>query len=116
MATATAQPPAISAHMSGPHTPVIPTPISPSGTITTLNPAFTWTKLTGAGYYQFQVFRGSALVYTIAFPAASCGTTANCTNTPPTALSYGTYAWKVHAYVGGAWQAFSAVKAFTVVH
>ncbi|MGV8026762.1 MAG: hypothetical protein AB2L18_09415 [Anaerolineaceae bacterium] len=89
-----------------------PTPISPSGTITDTTPTYTWSKISGATKYQYQLYKGSTLVYATTVSSSVCGTT-NCTATPTTVLSGGDYKWRVGSYVGS-WQAFSAYKTFTV--
>jgi hypothetical protein len=92
----------------------IPTAITPSGKITDTTPTYTWTKITGASQYQYQLYQGTTLVYTQTVAAGACGATANCVNTPTKVLTAGAYTWKVRVMIGGIWQAFSPVKAFTL--
>jgi len=93
----------------------LPIPKSPSGAITDTTPTFTWTKVSGATQYQFVVYKGTALKYTKTVASGACGAKAtNCSNTPTTVLSLGAHTWKVRAFVGGAWRAYSAAKAFSV--
>jgi hypothetical protein len=47
--------------------------------------------------------------------AGACGAVVGkCSNTPTNVLPAGAHTWKVRAFIGGAWKAFSAPKAFTV--
>ena len=93
--------------------PTVPTPNSPSGTITDRTPTFNWSKITGATNYQFEVRKGTTLVYTKTVTSAACGAT-TCSNTPTTLLAYAAHNWRVRAKVGGVWKAWSAYKNFTV--
>ena len=93
--------------------PVTPTQIAPSGTITDTTPTYTWSKISGATKYQYQLYKGSTLVYATTVTSSVCGTT-NCTSTPTTVLTTGDYYWRVGAYVGGAWKAFSSNLNFKV--
>jgi hypothetical protein len=92
----------------------IPTPISPGGLTPDTTPTFTWTKISGASQYQYQLFKGAALVYTQNIPANTCGSTTNCVNTPTSVLPLGYYHWKVRAMLAGAWQIYSAPQTFTL--
>jgi hypothetical protein len=91
----------------------VPTPISPSGTISDKTPTYTWTKVTGATQYRYQLVKGTTIVYTKIVSSSACGTS-TCSNTPTTTLSYAAYKWRVQAYVGGAWKTYSAYESFTV--
>ncbi|MFH2038504.1 MAG: family 16 glycoside hydrolase, partial [Chloroflexota bacterium] len=93
--------------------PVIPTPVTPSGTITDRTPTYKWTKISGATYYQYQLYRGTTLVYTKTVSSSVCGAT-TCSNTPTNILAYAAYKWRVKAKVGGIWKPYSAYKTFTV--
>ena len=93
--------------------PTVPTPNSPSGTITDRTPTFNWSKITGATNYQFEVRKGTTLVYTKTVTSAACGAT-TCSNTPTTLLAYAAHKWRVRAKVGGVWKAWSAFKNFSV--
>ncbi|MGE5249432.1 MAG: hypothetical protein ACM3QS_04385 [Bacteroidota bacterium] len=90
-----------------------PTPIAPSGTITDTTPTYKWTRLIGASQYRYQLLKGTTLVYTKIVGSTRCGTT-YCTSTPSTVLSAGSYKWRVQAYVGGVWRAYSVYKAFSL--
>ena len=92
----------------------VPTPISPSGTINDTTPTYTWSKISSATNYQFQVYKGSSYVYAYTVSASTyCGST-NCSVTPTPVLSAGSYQWRIRAYIGGTWQEFSSYKAFTL--
>jgi len=91
----------------------VPTPQSPSGTITDKTPTYRWTKVTGATQYRFQLIKGTTTVYTKTVSSSACGTT-TCTNTPANVLGYFAYKWKVQAQVAGVWSAYSPFKTFTV--
>jgi subtilisin family serine protease len=95
--------------------PTIPTPITPSGSITDTTPTFGWSRVTGATYYQFVLYKGAALYYAKTVAASTCGTTANCLNTPTSVLPLASYTWKVRAMIGGTWRAYSAGKTFAVI-
>jgi hypothetical protein len=92
---------------------LIPTPKSPSGTITDTTPTYKWTKVTVATQYRYELMKGIAVVYTKTVGSSACGA-ATCANTPTTVLSAGAYKWRVQAMVGGKWGAYSAYKAFSL--
>ncbi|MFH2040318.1 MAG: C39 family peptidase, partial [Chloroflexota bacterium] len=92
---------------------VIPTPLKPSGTITDRTPTYQWSKVSGATYYQYQLYRGTTLVYTKTVSSGACGAT-TCSNTPTNTLAYATHKWRVRAKVGGVWKAWSPYKYFRV--
>jgi hypothetical protein len=92
----------------------IPTPIKPSGSISDTTPTFSWSKIVGATQYQYQLYRGTTLVYIKAIASSACGSTAYCLNTPTTVLAHTAYTWRVRAMVGGVWKTFSASKTFKI--
>jgi len=92
---------------------VTPTTISPEGTITDTTPTYTWSKIDGATRYQYQLYQGSTRLYAYTVSSSVCGST-TCSGTPTTPLGRGDYTWRVGAYVGEAWQPFSASQAFSV--
>ncbi|MEI7844760.1 MAG: hypothetical protein WCK35_03050, partial [Chloroflexota bacterium] len=92
---------------------IIPTPLTPSGNTTDSTPTYTWTKITGATQYQMFVYKSGTQVATKIFSNTYCGTT-KCTYTPTTALTYGSYTWKIHAYIAG-WKSYSALKPFSII-
>jgi hypothetical protein len=86
----------------------------PSGTITTGNPAFTWTKPTGATKYALYVYT-TANVVKLASSAITptCGTS-TCSYTPTLNLTAGSYKWAVKAGNTFGWSAYSTWLNFTV--
>jgi fluoride ion exporter CrcB/FEX len=91
----------------------IPTAVLPTGTITDNTPSYLWTKVAGATYYRYYVYKGAALVYAKTVLANACTTA--CLNTPTTPLLYHVaYKWRVQALVGGVWGPFSAFKTFLI--
>ena len=94
----------------------VPTPLSPSGTISDTTPAFKWTKITGATQYQFAVYNGSTLAYPVKTVAPSACGTSTCLSTPAIALSYAAHSWRVRAYVSGAWKSYSAYQSFAITN
>jgi len=91
----------------------VPSQITPNGKITVSKPTFTWSKVASAAKYQFKVYQGSTLKYSVYAPSNMCGTNGFCSDTPSTALTTGTYKWEIQAYVGGAWKPFSTFMTFT---
>jgi hypothetical protein len=93
----------------------VPTPQSPSGTIYDTTPTYSWSMVTGATQYEFQLNNAatSALVYDKIADSTACSG-ATCTRTPGTVLPLANYKWRVRAYVGGAWKTWSAYKNFTI--
>jgi hypothetical protein len=90
---------------------LIPTLHSPKGIIIDTTPTFKWEKLNKATQYQYQLLKGTQVIYTKTVPAGACGTT-QCTNTPTTILGFGTYKWQVRALIGGKWKSYSATMVF----
>jgi hypothetical protein len=84
---------------------------APAGYITDTTPTYTWTKISGATQYQYQLMRGSTKVYEKTVGSTACKTI-TCSNTPSTVLELGSYKWRVMAKVGGKWQAYSSFKTF----
>lgn len=92
----------------------IPTPQSPTGTISDSTPTYKWTRIASATQYEFQLFRGTTLIYKKAVPASACPT-GPCSSTPATVLSDNSYRWNVRAKVGGVWKTTSAFKNFKLL-
>ena len=92
---------------------MVPTPMTPTGTILPTSPSYVWTKISGVTQYQVVVNKGAALVGTYTVAPTACGTT-TCTVKPTKVLPYAAYTWKVRTMLNGAWGAFSAAKTFTV--
>jgi len=93
--------------------PLIPTIRIPKGTITDRTPTYRWTKVNRATQYQFQLRKGTKLVYTKTVGTGACNTK-TCSNTPKTTLAYAGYKWRVRAKVGGVWKPYSKYKTFKV--
>lgn len=74
-------------------------------------PTYTWTKVTNASAYRFQLWRGKTIVYTKTTDSA-CGTI--CASTPSKVLEYKKFKWRVRAKVGGEWRPWSEFKKFNV--
>ena len=90
----------------------IPTPQLPSGDITDTTPTYKWTKLNRATQYRLQLMQGSTVIYAKIVAPTACA--ASCKYTPSKTLDYKTYQWQVQAMVDGGWDAYSALKTFTV--
>ena len=90
----------------------IPTQVSPIGTITDVTPTYTWSAVSNATQYMYQVVQGSTVIYTKTVSSSVCnGST--CSSTPSTQLGGGDYSWRVKSYVGS-WKNYSGWKAFKV--
>jgi len=91
----------------------VPTPQTPSDDITDSTPKYTWSKVTGATNYQFQLWKGTTFIYRYFLSSDACGST-TCSRTPTTNLGYYDYQWRVRAKLDGVWEPWSAYKTFTV--
>jgi len=67
----------------------------------------------GGTSYQFQLKKGTTVVYTKTVSSSACGTS-TCSSTPATILGYAAYKWRLRAKVGGVWGAWSSYKSFRV--
>lgn len=92
---------------------VIPTLKAPVGTIVTKKPTFTWTKVTSATNYQYQVWKGTTKFVDKTILSSACGTS-TCSQTPTITLGYDVFKWRARAKLAGVWKAWSAYKFFTV--
>jgi hypothetical protein len=97
--------------------PSAPTGVSPSGSISTLNPTYVWNAVTGAVTYEFLVqnLNGVLVDTTYTAAAANCGAgTGQCSVTPGTSLVDGTnYGWYVRAINASGTSAWSTGLSFT---
>jgi inhibitor of cysteine peptidase len=93
--------------------PTVPVLVSPGGVISDRTPTFKWSKVENAMQYRFEVYQGTTLKYRKTVSASVCGDV-NCQSTPTNILNYATYQWRAQAYVGDAWQEFSAYKSFKI--
>lgn len=92
----------------------IPIQKAPGATSWDTTPTFKWTQIPRAEKYQFQVFRGTSLLYTSSLLGTSCPMSP-CGRTPTNFLAPGYYNWKVRAMIDGTWKPYSPLKNFTVV-
>ena len=94
----------------------VPSPVgkAPSGTISDTTPTYTWTSVTGATSYNYQVLKAGQVIYNKTVGSAYCSGSL-CSHTGTKVLPYANYIWRVRAQVGGTWGAFSSNVAFTVV-
>lgn len=93
----------------------IPTPVSPSGSISDRSPQYAWTHIPGTTRYQLQLTKNGVQVYLKVFDAKTtvCNGT-RCTIRFFNQLSTGSYVWRVKAYYENAWQLYSPGRAFTI--
>jgi len=95
--------------------PTVPKPLLPSGTISDTTPIYKWSTVTGATQYSFSAYKGTTLIYSKTVASSACGSDPlSCYYQPTNVLSSGAYTWKVRAFVGGVWKAYSSSKSFTV--
>ncbi len=88
--------------------PPPPALVSPSGSVDTGTPTYTWNAISGVTEYQLQVFRGSVIHVNVWLNASSVCTGGTCAHTPSTALTPHDYQWKVrskNASGTGSWSA-----------
>jgi len=90
----------------------VPTPKKPSGMIFDRTPTYKWTKINNATAYQYQLWRGTTIIYTKTTGSA-CGATI-CARTPTNVLGYTDYKWRVRAKVGGVWRPWSGYLVFNI--
>jgi hypothetical protein len=89
--------------------PAAPTPLTPSGTITTGNPTFTWTRPAGVTKYALYVYT-NATPSVLKFASSAITPTCNastCSYTPTLNLTAGSYKWRVRAGNASGWSAYS---------
>jgi RHS repeat-associated protein len=81
--------------------PPPPTLISPTGTVysngTTVNPTYTWNKVTTATQYRLYVHNGTASVVDTWYNSSAICSGSTCSATPAAQLPAGTYTWKVQS-------------------
>ncbi|MGB8214119.1 MAG: hypothetical protein WCE68_11220 [Anaerolineales bacterium] len=92
---------------------VVPTPLSPSGSIDVTRPAFQWSKVSGASQYAYAVYQGNRLVSADSVYPYACGST-TCSASLPKDLASGEYSWRVKASEGSGWTEYSAPLGFRV--
>jgi hypothetical protein len=96
-------------------TPAVPTTVSPSGSIGSSNPTYTWNKVQGATfYYLTTVNSGSTtIVGEWVSAATACGAT-TCSRTTGINHPNGSYTWYVLASNPAGTSAYSTGRTFTV--
>lgn len=93
--------------------------ISPSGTITTLTPTYTWNAVSGSSWYYLWVNDSSGsgkikMWYTAAQAGCSTGT-GTCAVTPGTTLAVGSAAWWIQTWNAAGFGPWSDARAFSVI-
>ncbi|MBF0142108.1 MAG: cadherin repeat domain-containing protein [Magnetococcales bacterium] len=80
-----------------PATPGAVTLVSPSGSIVTATPTYTWNASSDTTQYRLQVTGNSGILIeqTVTAAAAGCTGGGTCTTTPATSLSNGNYQWTI---------------------
>ncbi|MBF0631611.1 MAG: cadherin domain-containing protein [Magnetococcales bacterium] len=81
--------------------PGTPTPVSPSGAVTTLSPTFTWNATTDANAYILRVTDASAATMTRIITATVAGcpsSSGTCSTTFPNPFTAGAGSWTVQGY------------------
>lgn len=91
----------------------VPVLQSPRGTVLVTVPTYTWTRVSGATKYQFQLYTGTTKVLDRVPGSSTCVST-TCSFKPSSTLGYNVYKWRVRAMVAGIWNSYSAFKFFTV--
>ena len=91
--------------------------ISPSGTISTSTPAYSWNAVPGSTWYYLYVndSKGTRITSWYSASQAGCaGGTGTCTVSPGTVLATGSGVWWVQTYGSNGYGPCSNSKAFTV--
>jgi hypothetical protein len=91
----------------------VPTLKAPLNAILTKTPTYTWTKVTSATHYQYQVYKSTTKLSDLTLLSSTCGSS-TCSDKPALTLGYNVYKWRARAKVGGVWKAWSAYKTFSV--
>ncbi|MPM52084.1 hypothetical protein SDC9_98837 [bioreactor metagenome] len=107
--TPTSEEPTLAIENSG----ASPSLISPTGTIKSTNPVFTWSETSGSTSYQLVVAKGASSVIVTEVPSSNCVETI-CTYTSTKVLSDGAYTWKVRSFDGTTWSSFAPSLSFTL--
>src|SRR6185369_3045802 len=72
----------------------IPNLLSPVGQGMNSTPTYKWSKLSGATKYQYDLIKGTSLVYSKIVTSGVCNVS-SCLNTPINKLSDGAYKWRI---------------------
>jgi hypothetical protein len=100
-----------------PSPPAAATLISPTGTITTATPTYTWNAVAESTWYNLSVndSTGSRISQWYSSVQAGCGSgTGTCSVAPSVALVNGAAQWKVQTYNSGGYGPWSTPMSFTV--
>lgn len=94
-----------------------PKALRPKGTISdSAMPTFNWSSLRGMSKYEYELWKGTKLIYSRVVSNHSCGTK-DCSDVPNTTikLTSGEYKWRVRAMFGTTtWYAYSEYQTFTI--
>lgn len=93
----------------------IPTPSAPSGLISDTAPTYQWSEIPGAVKYEYRLYQGSKLKFTLAVDASVCAASL-CQAVTPEPLSYADYQWQARSFDGTSWSAFSPAMKFTAAY
>ena len=107
----------VPASPSGVVAPKPPTLVSPSGTITTRTPTYTWNAVGNAAAYQLAVNDSTGVRIRQWYSAEACGCgsgTGTCSVTPAISLNSGFAYWWVQTSNSKGSSPWSAVKYFTI--
>ena len=91
--------------------------VSPSGTLTSWDGSFKWTGTVGATWYKLDVEKSDGtIVATRTMSVSSVCSGLNCSISPAetAGLLSGDYKWRIEAYVGTVWGAWTAYQNFTL--
>ena len=91
-----------------------PVLVSPSGTISVVNPLFRWYPSPEATNYNIELYRNSSLYTYMTLPKTACSS-AICQVRLSDNLPLGNYLWRVKAYGSCSWGPFSPYKRFTLL-
>jgi M6 family metalloprotease-like protein len=93
--------------------PAAPTPLTPSGSIATGNPTFTWTRPAGVTKWALYVYTTANVVKYAQSVTPTCNAS-TCSYTPTLNLTAGSYKWAVKAGNASGWSAYSIWKTFAL--
>jgi len=91
----------------------IPIIIAPHRTEADTTPTYSWSNLGSPTQYQYQLFKGTKLIYSKVVASNICNATI-CSNTPGTNLAYGTYKWSIRSMINGTWNSYSPYTDFSI--